>query len=84
MQEMQETQIQSLGREGPLEQGMATHTSIHAWRIPCTREPDRLHFMEIQRAGHDWSDLVQTPQLFSLRCRLYSFLSMDFILLEYF
>ena len=39
MQELQETQIQSLGQEGPLEEAMATHSSIPAWRIPWTEEP---------------------------------------------
>ena len=39
---MQETQVQSLGWEDPLEKGMATHSSILAWRIPWTEEPDRL------------------------------------------
>ena len=36
---MQVTQIQSLGQEDPLKKGMATHSSILAWRIPCTEEP---------------------------------------------
>ena len=36
---VQETQVQSLGREGPLEKGMPTHSSILAWRIPWTEEP---------------------------------------------
>jgi len=39
---MQETQIQSLGQEDPLEKGMATHSSILAWRIPRTQEPGKL------------------------------------------
>ena len=39
---VQETQASSLGREGPLEKGMATHSSILTWRIPWTEEPDRL------------------------------------------
>ena len=39
---MQETQVQSLGWEDPLEKGMATHFSILAWRIPWTEEPGRL------------------------------------------
>ena len=39
---MQETQVQSLGWEDPLEKGMATHSSILAWRIPWTEEPGRL------------------------------------------
>ena len=40
---MQETQVQSLGQEHPLEKEMATHSSILAWRIPWTEEPGRLH-----------------------------------------
>ena len=39
---VQETQVQSLGREDSLEKGMATHFSILAWRIPWIEEPDRL------------------------------------------
>ena len=42
MQEMEETQIRSLGQEDPLEEGMATHSSILAWRIPWTEEVDEL------------------------------------------
>ena len=49
----QETQVQSLGLEDPLEKGMATHSSILAWRIRWTEEPDQLQFMGLQRAGHD-------------------------------
>ena len=41
--EVQETQIRSLGWEDPLEEGMATHSSILAWRIPWTEEPGRLY-----------------------------------------
>ena len=44
---MQETQLQSLDREDPLEKGMATHSSILAWRIPWTEEPSRLQSMEL-------------------------------------
>ena len=40
---MQETQVRSLGQEDPLEEGLATHSSILAWRIPWTEEPGRLH-----------------------------------------
>ena len=50
---MQETLVRSLGREGPLEKEMATHSSIHAWKIPWTEEPDGLQSMESQRVGHD-------------------------------
>ena len=50
---MQETQVQSLGLENPLEKGMATHSSILAWRIPCTEEFGGLQSMELQRVRHD-------------------------------
>ena len=50
---MQETQVQSLGREDPLEKGMVTHSSILAWRIPWTEEPGRLQSMRSQRVRHD-------------------------------
>ena len=50
---MQETQVQSLGREDPLEEDMATHSSILAWRIPWTKEPGGLQSMELQTVGHD-------------------------------
>ena len=45
-----------LGWEDPLEQGMATHSSILAWKIPWTEKPDGLQSMGLQRIGHDWSD----------------------------
>ena len=50
-QEMQETQVQSLGQEDPLEEGMATHSSILAWRIPGTEGPDKLQSMGLQSMG---------------------------------
>ena len=50
---MLETQVQSLGQEDPLEKGMATHSSILAWRIPRTEEPGGLQSMGSQRIGHD-------------------------------
>ena len=50
---MQETQVRSLGRENHLEKGMATHSSILAWRIPCTVEPGGLWSMGSQRDGQD-------------------------------
>ena len=51
---MQETWVRSLGQEDPLEKGMATHSSILAWRIPWTQEPGGLQSMESQRVRHDW------------------------------
>ena len=53
MQKTQEVQFQSLGQEDPLEEEMATHPSILAWRIPWTEEPGRLQSMESQRVGHN-------------------------------
>ena len=50
---MQEPQVQSLGQEGPLEEGMATHSSILAWRSPWTEEPGGLQSIESQRVGYD-------------------------------
>ena len=47
---MQETQVQPLGREDPLEKEMATHPSILAWRIPWTEEPGRLQSMGSQES----------------------------------
>ena len=52
---MQETPVKSLGQEDPLENEVATHSSILAWRIPQTEEPDRLQSMGSQRVGHDWA-----------------------------
>ena len=50
---VQETWVQCLGQEDPLEKGMATHSSILAWKIPWTEEPGRLPSMALQRVGHD-------------------------------
>ena len=50
---MQETRVQFLGQEDPLEKEMATHSSILAWKIPWTEEPGRLQSTGLQRVGHD-------------------------------
>ena len=50
---MWETLVRSLGWEGPLEKEMAIHSSVIAWKIPWTEEPDRLQSMGSQRVGHD-------------------------------
>ena len=50
---MQETQVQSLGWEDPLEKGKATHSSNLAWEIPRTEETGGLQFLGSQRVGHD-------------------------------
>ena len=59
MQEMQKTQVWSLGQEDPLEEGMATHSSISAWRIPWTEEPVGLQSIGSQNVGHDWNYLAR-------------------------
>ena len=53
---MQETWVQSLGQEDPLEKGMPTHSSILAWRIPWTEEAGRLY----NSGGHEESDVTET------------------------
>ena len=53
MQEPPEMWVQSLGGEDPLEEAMATHSSILAWRIPWAEETGRLQSMGSQRVGHD-------------------------------
>ena len=50
---MQETRVQSLGWQDPLENEMATHSGILAWEIPWTEEPDILQSLGSQRVGHD-------------------------------
>ena len=45
------------GQEDPLEEGMATHSSIFAWRIPWTEESGQVQSIGSQRAGHSWSNL---------------------------
>jgi len=52
MQELQEMWVQSQSQEDPLEEEMATYSSIPAWRIPWTEEPGRLHSIRLQRVGH--------------------------------
>ena len=52
---VKETQVRFLSQEDPLEEKMATHSSILAWKIPRTEKPGRLHSMELQRVGHSWA-----------------------------
>ena len=53
MQEMQEMLVQSLSWEDPMEEGMATHANILAWRIPWIEEPGRIQSIGSQRVRHD-------------------------------
>ena len=50
---IQETQVQSLNQEDPLENGMATHSSILAWRISWTEKPGKLQYMGSQKVGYN-------------------------------
>ena len=59
---MQETGVQSLGGENPLEKEIAAHSSILAWEIPWTEEPGGLVFMGLQRVGHDLTTKQQQQQ----------------------
>ena len=60
MQEM--NWVRSLGREDPLQEGMATYSSVLAWRIPRTEEPGGLQSMGLQRVGHDSATEQQQQQ----------------------
>ena len=67
---MQETWVQSLGQEGPLEKGLATHSSILACRIPSTEEPGGLESMRSQRVRHDWAANTLCAQYSALDIRV--------------
>ena len=56
-------QVRPLGQEDPLQEGMATHSSVLAGRIPWTQEPSELQFLGSQRVRHDLSDLAHTHAL---------------------
>ena len=64
----QETQVQYLGWEDPLEEGMATHSSILAWRIPRTEEPGGLQSMGLQRVRYNLATNTFTLQPFLMVC----------------
>ena len=53
IQEIPDTLVRSLGQEDPLEKGMATHSSIIAWKVPWTEEPGGLQSMRSQRVRHN-------------------------------
>ena len=56
----QETRVQSLGRKNPLEEGMATHSGILAWGVPCVPGAWQVQSRRLQRVGHAWSNLAST------------------------
>ena len=55
-----EIQVRSLGWEDPLEEGMATHSSVLAWKVPWTEEPGRPESVGSRRVRHEWSDYART------------------------
>ena len=65
---VQETQVQSLSWEDPLEKEMATHSSTLAWKIPWTEKPGGLQSMGLQRVGHDWVTSLRSGPAFRLGC----------------
>ena len=66
---MQETWVRFLGWEDPSEKGMATHSSILAWRIPWTEKPGGLQSMGLQRVRHDWATKHSSLCLYILLSR---------------
>ena len=58
MKESQEKQVQSLGQDDPLEEGMATHSSVLTWKIPWTEKPCGQQSVGLQRVGHNCSHLA--------------------------
>ena len=68
----QETWVPSPGGEDPLEEGMATHSSILAWEIPWREEPGGLQFMRLQRAGHDLATKQREQRLSALNYQVSS------------
>ena len=66
LQELQDTWVRYLGPEDPLEKGMATHSSVLAWRIPWTEEPGRLQPIESQRVRQDWSDWARMHKQYKI------------------
>ena len=72
---MQETQVQSLGWEDPLEKQMAIHSSILAWEIPWTEEPGRLQSMGSKRVGHNRGTNIHTHTHTHTKSKLTSFLA---------
>ena len=64
----QETWVQSLGQEDPLQKEMATHSNILAWKIPWTAEPGELHSLwGCKRVGHDLAAKQQPQQLIRIQ-----------------
>ena len=76
---MRETWVWSLGREDPLEKERATYPSIHAWKIPWTKESGGLQSMGSQRVGHDWAISLHFTSVPSNSLTLHPCLEMKYI-----
>ena len=72
MQKMWEMKVRSLGWEDPLEEGMATHSSILAWRIPWAEEPGKLHSMDCKESGDLARMCTHACQKLDLLCQTVS------------
>ena len=70
---MWETWVQSLGWDDPLEEGMATHSSILAWKILWTEESGRLQSMGSQRVRHNWAIFTFKPPQDAFKKNIYFF-----------
>ena len=81
---VQEMQVRSLGWEDALEESMATHSSILAWRIPWTEEPNGLQSIGCQRVGHNWAHTQAPRRHFSIKGFLpFFFLNSGFFIPEH-
>ena len=69
---MQETWVQFLGQEDLQKEGIGTHSSVLAWRIPLTEEPGSLQSIGLQRVGHNWSDWAHL-QAYLLKSYIFPF-----------
>ena len=83
MQKPQEMRVQSLGWENPLEEGMATHYSILAWRISWTEEPGGLQSLGMQRVGHDRCDLAFTQRMFYMHLKNFQARKLEWVAIPF-
>ena len=80
---MQETQVQSLGWEDPLEKGMAAHSSILAWRIPWTEDPGKLQSMGSQRVRHNRANNTTTSDAMNKQSAGMAWTAQDMVLFPF-
>ena len=80
---VQGTWVQSLGWENPLEEGMATHYSILAWRISWTEEPGGLQSLGMQRVGHDQCDLAFTQRMFYMHLKNFQARKLEWVAIPF-